>query len=130
MMFKPLAAICAASAILIGCGNAGNIVGTWNDPSLGETFVANADGSYSRISQKGNHVMTIVGHYTFKGSTLEMTPTGVQFNKAYTAEIIDHLQTTMAPSFNKPIKANVEFTTPDRVNITQGIMTETLDRAK
>jgi hypothetical protein len=36
----------------------------------------------------------------------------------------------MAPSFNKPIKANVEFTTPDRVNITQGIMTETLDRAK
>jgi hypothetical protein len=72
MMFKPLAAICAASAILIGCGNAGNIVGTWNDPSLGETFVANADGSYSRISQKGNHVMTIVGHYTFKGSTLEM----------------------------------------------------------
>jgi hypothetical protein len=122
-LVAPILCLCAA------CGSAGNLVGTWTDSSQGLTITLNPDSTYKQQTKKGNQAADVTGHYTFSGSKLTLTPEAVT-GEGISKNTQDRIQKAMAPQMGKPEPHNIEFTTPDRIDMGEGMVTETLDRVK
>lgn len=108
-----------------GCGNSGNIVGTWVDDSQGLTVTFDPDGTYHQLSHKGPASVDISGTYTFSRDHLTLRYKGATFQN-----VPERGQEDFKDNFaHRPDEeSTIEFVTPDVINMKRGVTSETFNR--
>jgi major membrane immunogen (membrane-anchored lipoprotein) len=128
MKVPVLFATCLA-AFLAACGNSGVLNGTWSEPEEHLTIDFNPDGTFVQTNSHGPLHLSYDGHYTFSRNHLSM-----KFEKVTYQGVPEAEKAKLAQAANYVLgtheDADIEFLTPDRINVVNGMKTETMDRSK
>jgi hypothetical protein len=117
------------SSVLLGCGKAGDIVGTWTESEQHLTVQYKPDGTFMETVKKGPLSFIYEGHYSLTGNNLRVTWDKAKLDKASPA-LQQEFQDSIQGMVGKENESVVEFLNPDRINLTRGGTIETFDRVK
>ncbi len=114
---------------LASCGNSGDIKGKWSEPEQHVTLELKPDQTFAQTIVHGPLSANIAGHYTFGGNHLVLKIEKMDFQGG-PAKDTAAMQEAMRKNIGTQDESDIEFLTPDRINIKRGVRQDTFDRVK